>query len=295
MAQLVPCRSIAALGWHAAEIPPIGDWVLSFPAVTVDLVQVRTVVRQQGDAVHAILESINLPIVARPILRDGMALVDGGVLNNLPADVLAESGVDFVVGVDVSSRVRSEFAGNRPDMPTVKMKHASALDTLFRIFESQAHNMGKLRNRAVDFWIKPDTSSFGLAAFHRTTVEPLARHSCHSCTTQTAAGQWKSNCSSGPDRWRRSARARLAASRLVGWYHDVVTTLASCSSGSSWSRPSGYFGDSLPRALAVAAHEVPVLRPLVVVGASLVVLPLVPWATQGGLGCWRSRSLGSLR
>jgi predicted acylesterase/phospholipase RssA/CRP-like cAMP-binding protein len=149
------------------------DWRLEqlaipFNAVTVDLVQVQAVVRRQGDAVHAILESINLPIVSKPILRDGMALVDGGVLNNLPADVLAESGVDFVVGVDVSSRVRNEFAGNRPDMPTVKMRDASALDTLFRIFETQAHNIGKLRNRAVDFWIKPDTSQFGLAEFHRT-------------------------------------------------------------------------------------------------------------------------------
>jgi NTE family protein len=123
----------------------------------------------RGDAVHAILESINLPVVSQPILRDGMCLVDGGVLNNLPADVLAEGGADFVVGVDVSSHVRNEFAGNRPDMPTVKMRNASALDTLFRIFESLAHNIGKMRNRAVDFWIKPDTSHFGLAEFHRTT------------------------------------------------------------------------------------------------------------------------------
>ena len=160
--------------WDGMLRKYLHDWRLEqlsipFNAVTVDLVQVRTVVRQQGDAVHAILESINLPIVSKPILRDGMALVDGGVLNNLPADVLAESGADFVVGVDVSSRVRPEFAGNRPDMPTGQMRDASALDTLFRIFESQAHNIGKLRNRAVDFWIKPDTSCFGLAEFHRTT------------------------------------------------------------------------------------------------------------------------------
>lgn len=130
--------------------------------------QVGTIVRSQGDAVRAILESINLPIVSKPILSDGMALVDGGVLNNLPADVLAENGADFVVGVDVSGHVRAEFAGNRPDMPTDKMKHASMLDTLFRIFESQAHNLGKYRNRAVDFWITPDVSGFGLAEFHRT-------------------------------------------------------------------------------------------------------------------------------
>lgn len=150
------------------------DWRLEqlsipFCAVTVDLVQARTVVRQEGDAVHAILESINLPIVSRPILRDGMALVDGGVLNNLPADVLTENAADFVVGVDVSSHVRNEFAGNRPDMPTSKMRNAGSFDTLFRIFESQAHNIGKMRNRAVDFWIKPDTSGYGLAEFHRTS------------------------------------------------------------------------------------------------------------------------------
>ena len=142
--------------------------LIPFNAVTVDLVQVGTVVRKTGDAVHAILESINLPVVSKPILRNGMALVDGGVLNNLPADVLAEGGVDFVVGVDVSSRVRNEFAGNRPDMPTERMRDASVLDTLFRIFESQAHSIGKFRNTAVDFWIKPDTSHFGLAEFHRT-------------------------------------------------------------------------------------------------------------------------------
>ena len=159
--------------WDGLLRQYLHDWrleqlLIPFHAITVDLVQVGSVVRSQGDAVHAILESINLPIVSKPILSDGMALVDGGVLNNLPADVLAESGVDFVVGVDVSSHVRPEFAGNRPDMPTGKMKDAGVLDTLFRIFESQAHHLGKFRNQAVDFWIKPDVSGFGLAEFHRT-------------------------------------------------------------------------------------------------------------------------------
>jgi predicted acylesterase/phospholipase RssA/CRP-like cAMP-binding protein len=159
--------------WDGLLRQYLHDWrleqlLIPFYSITVDLVQVGTVVRSQGDAVHAILESINLPIVSKPILSDGMALVDGGVLNNLPADVLVESGVDFVVGVDVSSHVRQEFAGNRPDMPTAKMKDAGVLDTLFRIFESQAHQLGKLRNRAVDFWIRPDVSGFGLAEFHRT-------------------------------------------------------------------------------------------------------------------------------
>ena len=162
------------LAWDAMLRQYLHDWrleqlLIPFHSVTVDLVQVRPVVRSQGDAVHAILESINLPIVSRPIMREGMALVDGGILNNLPADVLVEKGADFVIGVDVSSRVRFEFAGNRPDTPASKLKSASAMDTLMRIFEAQAHNIGNIRNRAVDFWITPDTSGYGMAEFNRTT------------------------------------------------------------------------------------------------------------------------------
>ena len=143
--------------------------MIPFYSVTVDLVQVRPVVRSKGDAVHAILESINLPVVSRPILRDGKVLVDGGILNNLPADVLVEKGADFVIGIDVSSRVRFEFGGNLPETPTSEMNPPGAMDTLMRIFEAQAHNIGNIRNRAVDFWITPDTSGFGMAEFYRTT------------------------------------------------------------------------------------------------------------------------------
>lgn len=176
--------------WDGMLRKYLHDWKLEqlsipFHAITVDLVQARTVVRQEGDAVRAILESINLPVVSPPILRDGMALVDGGVLNNLPADVLAENGADFVVGVDVSSHVRPEFAGNRPDMPTTKMRNAGSIDTIFRIFESQAHNIGKMRNRAVDFWIKPNTSTFGLAEFYRTNeIAEAGRSAAQGCIAE---------------------------------------------------------------------------------------------------------------
>ena len=151
----------------------LGDWRLEqlpipFSAVTVDLIQGRQVVRRTGDAVHAILESINLPVLAKPIMRDGLALVDGGMLNNLPADVLAAAGCDFVIGVNVTSRIRPEFAGNRPEMPTERMQDAGVLTTMFRIFETQAHHLNAGSNPAVNFWISPDTSDFAHADFYRT-------------------------------------------------------------------------------------------------------------------------------
>jgi hypothetical protein len=31
------------------------------------------------------------------------------------------------------------------------------VETVFRVFETQAHSLGNVRNRAVDFWVTPDT------------------------------------------------------------------------------------------------------------------------------------------
>ncbi len=80
------------------------DWKLEQLAVpclsvTVDLVSGNSVVRERGDAVHAILESINLPVLSVPIIRDGQALIDGGLVNNIPADVLVSMGCNFVIAV----------------------------------------------------------------------------------------------------------------------------------------------------------------------------------------------------
>jgi predicted acylesterase/phospholipase RssA len=100
----------------------LSDWTieqlpLPVRSVTVDLVAGKPVVRDRGDAVNSILESINLPVFSKPMSRDGQALVDGGLVNNIPADVLVRSGCNFVIAVSVTARLEPEFAHNRPDTP----------------------------------------------------------------------------------------------------------------------------------------------------------------------------------
>ncbi len=128
--------------------------------LAVDLISGAQVVRERGDAVHAVMESINLPYFSKPILRDGMALVDGGVLNNLPVDVLPERGADFVVGVDVVSKLPPDFAGT-PEHP----RRAGVLETLLRVTEVQALGVTSLRAHALDLLIAPDTSDYEFADF----------------------------------------------------------------------------------------------------------------------------------
>lgn len=138
---------------------------LPLATVAVDLVSGKQVIRDRGDAVRAVVESINVPMISRPILCDGMALVDGGVLNNLPADVLAERGASFVIGIDVATRMPTRYGRNEPGMSTDRMRRAGPLETLFRVNEVQAYGITALRTGAVDVMITPDTSSFEFADF----------------------------------------------------------------------------------------------------------------------------------
>ena len=66
--------------------------------VSVDLVSGNEIVRETGDVVRAILESINLPGVAPPIRQDDQVLVDGGILNTVPADVLRKPQLQLCHG-----------------------------------------------------------------------------------------------------------------------------------------------------------------------------------------------------
>src|SRR6478735_1010780 len=87
-------------------------------SVTVDLVSGCSVVRQRGDAVHAVVESINLPVLSLPIVRDGQALIDGGLVNNIPADVLVSMGCTFVIAVSVTAKLESRFCDISPEKPS---------------------------------------------------------------------------------------------------------------------------------------------------------------------------------
>ena len=141
---------------------------LPMHTITVDLIGGRAVVRESGDAVHAITESINLPIISKPIFRDGRALVDGGLIDNVPADVLTRKGCNIVIAVSVTAKLEIEFADNRPDTPAHEIRSASSIETLLRSYLVQNHSVNSLGVQAADFVIEPDVTQFDLTAFTRT-------------------------------------------------------------------------------------------------------------------------------
>ncbi len=153
---------------HLGVLKALATSGIIVDAITVDLISGQAVVRDTGDAVRGIIESINLPVLSLPIHRDGQALVDGGLINNVPADVLVKKGCNFVIAVSVTAKMELEFAHNRPDTPTIQMKRASTLQTVLRSYLVQSTNINAIGVQPADIVIEPDVTAFDLTAFKRT-------------------------------------------------------------------------------------------------------------------------------
>lgn len=74
---------------------------LDYYAVSSELVHGRLVIHRTGELVRAVGASMAVPGLTPPVASDEGLLVDGGVLDNLPADVMAERDEGPIVVVDV--------------------------------------------------------------------------------------------------------------------------------------------------------------------------------------------------
>lgn len=79
---------------------------IPYRCVATDLENGQQVVLGQGSLNLALRATMAIPGVFNAVEVDGRLLVDGGVLNNVPADIAKELGADLVIAVDVGTPLR---------------------------------------------------------------------------------------------------------------------------------------------------------------------------------------------
>jgi NTE family protein len=88
-----------------------------FFAVSTNLTRGGIHVHRQGEVWRALRASIAIPGVLPPVLDNDEVLVDGGVVDNFPVDIMAGLGAGAIVGVDVGGSLAlqpgTEVAANR--------------------------------------------------------------------------------------------------------------------------------------------------------------------------------------
>jgi NTE family protein len=73
---------------------------IPFRCVATDVRNSQAVILQDGSLAEALRATMSIPGFFAPVERDGQLLCDGGLVDNVPADVVKTMGADFVIAVN---------------------------------------------------------------------------------------------------------------------------------------------------------------------------------------------------
>lgn len=84
------------------NVPQIENFKIPFTAVAADMYTKKEVWFQSGDLYRALRASIAIPGIFTPVIDGEHVLVDGGVLNPLPLNVVKKQEDELVIAVDLN-------------------------------------------------------------------------------------------------------------------------------------------------------------------------------------------------
>ncbi len=137
------------------------DLRIPFRAVTTDLYSGKRVILDRGNLAEAMRASATVPVFYAAVHRDSMALVDGGLISNIPVDVARTQGCAYVIAVNTTSSFRA-----REDI-------ANPLQTLDQVLNVMMAQPNAAQLTQADLAITPELDPYG--AFDFDAIDSLIR------------------------------------------------------------------------------------------------------------------------
>lgn len=156
---LVNLFSKLTVGYH--HVDDFSKLPIPFRCVAVDLVEGKEVVLSSGSLPMAMRASMSIPGAFAPVEWNGMMLVDGGALNNLPVDVVKDMGADVVICIDLSTGWKK-----KEDLKSA----SSVVDQLIGIMGQTKYRKNK--NEA-DIYINPQLKGYTPASFQPEAIDTM--------------------------------------------------------------------------------------------------------------------------
>ncbi|MCK4589648.1 MAG: patatin-like phospholipase family protein [Nanoarchaeota archaeon] len=105
------------------ENKSFSDTKIPLKIIAADLCSGKEIIITKGKLADAIMASISIPGIFPPIEMNDKLLVDDGVVNPTPLDVVKKMGADVIIGVDLTMK------------HPIKLKNPSIVETLIQSFE----------------------------------------------------------------------------------------------------------------------------------------------------------------
>lgn len=142
---------------EAIGVSQLEELEIPLKVVATDFWNHKEVVLDTGPIEEAVSASFAIPGIFKPIVRDGQVLVDGGIVNPVPYDLLV-GDCDVVIAIDVITprKPRGEL------MP-------SYTDSIFNTFQIAAKTIvnQKLRHQPPTIYIEPKIDDVLALEFHK--------------------------------------------------------------------------------------------------------------------------------
>lgn len=142
----------------AWDVEDFDRLAIPFRCIGTDIGRGEGVVFDRGDLALAVRASMSVPGAFAPIRVDGRLMVDGGLVDNVPADVVRAMGAERLIVVDVGAPLADEEALGSPFAISMQM-----IDMLMRRRTDQV--LASLHPD--DIVLRPPLGDLGSAAFTR--------------------------------------------------------------------------------------------------------------------------------
>ena len=116
----------------------------------------------RGNLPLAVRASMAIPGAFKPVRLNDMVLLDGGLINNLPVDVVRQMGADIVIAIDLTQ--------HKKETRDISVGIGGLLDWVISRPDLIKYNQNV---DSADIYINPILDGYGVTSFNRNSIEVM--------------------------------------------------------------------------------------------------------------------------
>ena len=134
---------------------------IPFVSVATDMVSCKAKIWHSGSINTALRSTMSIPGLFVPVRTEGMILVDGGMRNNYPANLVKRMGADIIIGIDL--------AGASPSAEQIQ----NLGDILMQSMDLFSNDAREYNLPLFDVSIHPDLTGYNMLSFNEEAVDAM--------------------------------------------------------------------------------------------------------------------------